>query len=122
MSNPRPSAAVARQVLGSKGEGATPNGLFLKYLLRTNFGEPRTDEVRRTPLLGTPVNKGKKKGRTPAALAGDLSLPRRSTVRQYYRLLFTEVPGRRVLGSPYPEFCIFRSHSDGATVFPRSTH
>ena len=33
--------------------------------ISTNFGELRKAEVRRILFLGTPVNKGKKKGRSP---------------------------------------------------------
>ena len=43
-----------------------------KNVYLTNFREPRRGEVRRTPLLGTSVNKGKKEGRSryaPALLA-----------------------------------------------------
>jgi hypothetical protein len=37
----------------------------IRSSLETNFGELRKGEVRRIPLLGTRVHKGKGKGRMP---------------------------------------------------------
>ena len=43
--------------------------------ISTNFGELRKAEVRRILFLGTPVNKGKRRGRAPALLAIILTHP-----------------------------------------------
>jgi hypothetical protein len=50
--------------LGAGGRHHPPYAEALR-LPKLNFGELRKSEVRRTPLLGTSVNKGKMKGRSP---------------------------------------------------------